>query len=100
MHMIIAEFDPTPEGEAELEAQLRLMVASSRQESGTLSYGISRDERGWVVMEAYRDAKAMKTHLASPALKVLLEKAPGLLRSEARVRIIESVEAFGFGEAR
>jgi len=100
MRMIVAEFEAKPESSLTLEARLQELVAASRLEPGTLSYAITRDDQGWVVVEAYRDVEATETHLGSAALQGFLAQLPGLVRSEPRMRILDAVAGFGFGEAR
>jgi len=100
MRMIVAEFEAKPESKVTLEARLKDMVAASRLEPGTLAYAITRDDKGWVVVEAYRDAEATETHLGSAALQAFLAQLPTLVRSEPRMRILDAVAGFGFGDSK
>ena len=88
MIVIAAIFHARPELEADLETALLAMLPSAATESGTLDYSVhrSRDNPGvFFLYEKYADQAALDTHMASVALKTLLERLPQLCAQDPQI---------------
>lgn len=83
----------------ELLADLKAGVARTQTEDGCLFYafGIDDPEAGTILaMERWRDQAALDVHLATPAVRALMDKWAG--RFEVAVRLFDASNERGFGE--
>ena len=88
MIVIAATFHANPGREAEFESALLEMLPAAAEEAGTLEYVIhrSRDNAGvFFLYEKYADQAALDAHMASTALKTLLERIPQLCTKDPTI---------------
>ncbi len=90
---------PKPEYAAQVEQEMRVMVAGSRQEEGNLRYDLLREEKDGVlrfhVQERYRDMKAVEAHRASAHYQAYRAKAGDWFSEAPQVTVLSDVDVAG-----
>jgi quinol monooxygenase YgiN len=92
---LFASLIPKPEYVADLEAELRGMVAASRAEPGNLRYDLLRHTDGtpgFHVYEIYADEAAVQAHRKSEHYVAFLAKIGGWLASAPDVKELSGVD--------
>lgn len=95
MIVLVAALTAQPGKEADLEAELRTLVAASRDEPGTLTYAVHRhrkDARRFLVYERYVDRDGLRAHGESAALKRFAGRLSGLGAGPAEVATYELLD--------
>ena len=87
---------PRPEHLQDVEREMRIMVAASRQEEGCLVYDLLRDEQSGTVrfhvQERYRDMDAVQAHRNSEHYKAYRVKAGEWFQSAPQVTVLSDVD--------
>ena len=93
---VFASIVPKAEHVAEVEAELRRMVQSSRQESGNLRYDLYRIAEGptsFHLFETYDGPEAMDAHRGSEHYQAYRAKVATWLVSPPDVKILTALDA-------
>lgn len=95
MHLLLAELNPRPGCEAEVERILLGLVEATHAEPGTLHYVVHKPRTAgqpFVVYELYEDEAASRDHLGSPALKDAFARFETLLATPPRLVFDHAVD--------
>jgi len=95
---LFASLIPKPEHVADLEAQLRGMVAASRAEPGNLRYDLLRradGAPGFHLYETYVDEAAVQAHRKSGHYVAFRAKIAGWLAEAPDVKELSGVDVAG-----
>ncbi|MEN9489983.1 MAG: hypothetical protein RJA63_432 [Pseudomonadota bacterium] len=96
MTVITAVLEAHPGRKAELETELRKLVAQVAQEPGALEYTLHRapdHASRFYFYERYRDQAAVDAHWATPYFKHFLDCVPELCATPPVVKFYESLSA-------
>jgi len=78
-----------------IEAFKALMVHVAMEE-GTLRYALNRDKSNpniLVIVEAYKDAEALKAHSSTPHFREFSAKLPALLSGKPEISVLEEIQS-------
>ncbi len=93
---VIARVQARTEHRAEVEAELRRMVAASRAEPGCLRYDLFADQgggAGFSLVEAYRDEAALDAHRASAHYQAYRGRTGDWLATPTSVQVLQALDA-------
>lgn len=92
---VIARVPAKVECRAEVEAELRRMVAATRVEPGCLRYDLFVDQdggAGFSLVEAYRDAAALQAHQASAHYQSFRGRIGAWVAAPIEVQVLSGLE--------
>lgn len=84
----VARVKARPGREAELERELRAIVAPTHKEPGCLRYALHRsmeDRAVFVVVERWASKQALDQHFAAPYIQAFLKKVPELMAAPPEI---------------
>lgn len=93
---VIARVQAKAEHRAEVEAELRRMVAATRAEPGCLRYDLFADQdggSGFSLVEAYTDEAALEAHRASAHYQTFRGRIGDWLAAPTAVQVLQAVDA-------
>lgn len=93
---VIARVQAKAEHRAEVEAELRRMVAATRAEPGCLRYDLFADQdggAGFSLVEAYTDEAALEAHRASAHYQAFRGRIGDWLAAPTAVQVLQAVDA-------
>lgn len=93
---VIARVTAKAEHRAEVEAELRRMVAATRAEPGCLRYDLFADQgggAGFSLFEAYADAAALEAHRGSAHYQAYRSRSADWLAGPTEVQVLQAVDA-------
>lgn len=97
---VIARVQAKAEHRAELEAELRRMVAATRAEPGCLRYDLLADQdggAGFSLFEAYRDTQALEAHRDSAHYQAYRGRTGDWLAAPTEVQVLGGLDVAPFG---
>jgi len=86
---LYASVTPKPEHVAQVEAELRALVAATRKEPGNLRYDLLRRANGapgFDLFESYEDAAALQAHRDSAHFNAFVAKVGAWLAGPGEIR--------------
>jgi quinol monooxygenase YgiN len=96
---LIARVQAKAEHRAEVESELRRMVAASRAEPGCLRYDLFADQdggAGFSLVEAYRDVAAVEAHRGSAHYQAYRGRTGDWLAAPTEVQVLSGVDVAPF----
>lgn len=93
---VIARVQAKAEHRAEVEAELRRMVAATRAEPGCLRYDLFADQdggAGFSLVEAYTDEAALEAHRDSAHYQAFRGRIGDWLAAPTAVQVLQAVDA-------
>ncbi|MEE3635806.1 antibiotic biosynthesis monooxygenase [Pseudomonas sp. FFUP_PS_473] len=92
---VIARVVALPEHQAQVEAELRTMVAATRQEPGNLCYDLFADldgGAGFSLFETYADQAALEAHRDSAHFQAYRSRISGWLATPPEVQVLRALD--------
>ncbi|MBV6685232.1 antibiotic biosynthesis monooxygenase [Bacillus sp. JRC01] len=90
-----AELQVNPAKEEEFLAEIRTLIAASKQEEGNVDYSLKRDVENpnhFTMIEIWKDMDAVQSHNNSEHFKAFGAKAKAFLAGPLAVRMFEGQE--------